>query len=488
MSDFSDRCRFYLNESGSNVYQISKQSGLDRTTIQRMLSGQRLPSQKFIETFSDYLHISTYEKLELIELYQIEKIGKSVYLNRKNIQSLLDFLKATENRTLDISNTAYDPIRLSVSKSRHYTADVNSLLEKILTFAFTSQLKNEAIYTNIPAEYDYFFSLLCSCQKKYACTIPVTQLFGINTHSKDTTRPNENLEILCNVFSFLVSPYKDYKPFYYYNKVSVKEYALQIFPYYVITSNAVLLISFDLKTGCITKETSMVLSYQKEFKKIFSLSSPFIKRVSDPIEALDEYCKSFMEYGRPSFTLESQPCLFSMFYSDQLLDRLCPQEVPNRSELLETFLKISSTSFSSLNDYTGFFTLSGVRSFMNTGIITSPIAVYAEAFSPSERKKMLTYLLSNKMSPSKASTVLLNDNFIFSQQVNIELFGRNHLHFITSTPDSFDFLTIDELSICESFSDYFNFLKESDYAYSEEEKCSVIQGFLKGDAYEPKIK
>lgn len=43
MSDFSSKCREYLKNTGETVYQLSASSGLDRTSLQRMITGKRLP-------------------------------------------------------------------------------------------------------------------------------------------------------------------------------------------------------------------------------------------------------------------------------------------------------------------------------------------------------------------------------------------------------------------------------------------------------------
>ena len=85
MSDFSSKCREYLTDTGETVYQLASSSGLDRTSLQRMLTGKRLPSIDFIHQFCDSIRINPSQRLELMELYKIEKIGKEVYYNRKYI-------------------------------------------------------------------------------------------------------------------------------------------------------------------------------------------------------------------------------------------------------------------------------------------------------------------------------------------------------------------------------------------------------------------
>lgn len=93
MSDFSSKCREYLKNTGETVYQLSASSGLDRTSLQRMITGKRLPGMDFVRQFCDSIRINPSQRQELIELYKIEKIGKEIYYNRKYIQELLRVIK-----------------------------------------------------------------------------------------------------------------------------------------------------------------------------------------------------------------------------------------------------------------------------------------------------------------------------------------------------------------------------------------------------------
>lgn len=70
MSDFSNKCREYLKDTGENVYQLSASSGLDRTSLQRMITGKRLPGIDFVRQFCDSLRINPSQRRELMELYK----------------------------------------------------------------------------------------------------------------------------------------------------------------------------------------------------------------------------------------------------------------------------------------------------------------------------------------------------------------------------------------------------------------------------------
>ena len=66
MSDFSSKCREYLKNTGETVYQLSASSGLDRTSLQRMITGKRLPGMDFVRQFCDSIRINPSQRQELI--------------------------------------------------------------------------------------------------------------------------------------------------------------------------------------------------------------------------------------------------------------------------------------------------------------------------------------------------------------------------------------------------------------------------------------
>lgn len=76
MSKFSEKCKELLIENGYNVYRLSQAASLERTTLQRMVTGKRLPGPEFVEHFCQALRISLPEKKEIMELYKMEAIGE----------------------------------------------------------------------------------------------------------------------------------------------------------------------------------------------------------------------------------------------------------------------------------------------------------------------------------------------------------------------------------------------------------------------------
>ena len=92
MSKFSEKCKALLQENGTNVYRLSNNSSLERTALQRMVTGKRLPGIEFVKQFCQELRMPLAEERHLIELYKMEVLGEDVYRNRQCIHNLIRYL------------------------------------------------------------------------------------------------------------------------------------------------------------------------------------------------------------------------------------------------------------------------------------------------------------------------------------------------------------------------------------------------------------
>src|SRR5665648_1196106 len=99
MSRFSNKLKVLIEDSGTNVYQLAKKAQLDRTTIQRAIVGERLPSVIFVEKLCDYLRVSPMERKELLEFHAISKVGEDVYASRNYIKGMIERFETIHTKT-----------------------------------------------------------------------------------------------------------------------------------------------------------------------------------------------------------------------------------------------------------------------------------------------------------------------------------------------------------------------------------------------------
>ena len=67
--------KHYIESNGYTVYSISQQSGLNRTTLQKILSGQRKITKEIYEKLLPFFALSPIDKEELEQAFLINQIG-----------------------------------------------------------------------------------------------------------------------------------------------------------------------------------------------------------------------------------------------------------------------------------------------------------------------------------------------------------------------------------------------------------------------------
>ena len=98
MSDFSDTLRYYITEKGTKIYDLTKQLGIDRSTLYQILKGKRNPpSDQQIVRIADYMKLSLSERERLLEQAKISRLGKQVYYQRKGVEQFLSELEKETN-------------------------------------------------------------------------------------------------------------------------------------------------------------------------------------------------------------------------------------------------------------------------------------------------------------------------------------------------------------------------------------------------------
>lgn len=342
MSEFSERCRQLLINSGSNVYQMAKHSSLDKTSIQRMVTGKRLPSLDFVKEFCSYLRISPIEKKELLELYEIEKVGKSEYMSRCYIKSLIENLSF-----LDEDDTE----NISFSETLDYCETFPPMpnVESKILFVLQSELKNDKnpeILFNLPTSYRYIFFILKGLFAEFEGEASVKHLITLNKNPLNTIYPCQNLEALSNILPLSEILKNIYLPYYLYNNLTLGDEKMLIMPYYIITSKYLLTISSDFKTVSLHDSDTVIRVYRKEFYRIFNMAQPLIKYADNTFKIINHLQENYIEYGLPSHTLEFHPCLFFMDTSFALSKESFKQ-IPHADEhiaALQEMYKVVSAS------------------------------------------------------------------------------------------------------------------------------------------------
>lgn len=465
MSKFSDKCRKLLIENGSNVYQLSTRFSLEHTTLQRMVTGKRLPKVEFVKSFCRSLRLSKSEEEELLELYRRESMGEDAYNSEQSILRLMRHLKELEelDETESIVSVDFNYIKFHSNISTE-THDTELLIHLILAEEFADK-NTGAIYTNLPRQGECYFPFIHSLEllyRQYKKRLLVQHIIHFHINA---SLNNENLDILNQILPLFLSDTLDYQVFYYYSRLTQNDCKHMLFPYYIITSKHLLLISFDFRKALKLSDSKFIEQYLQEFKKVKTLSKPLFQRVSILDKAQSLYSVNSLSTNANITVFHYQPCYVDLIGNDGLIQKV--------NTHLPQFRTASEQFFSSLTEKTSnlnfiCFSDFGIEEFCRTGKYYGQVGAFFPPFDLKERIKGLTYFQKNTFS---SNNVMVKGSLLsFPKHLYFELQGIQVLQIINiESFEKMDFIIIEESSICEAFQQFFYSLPSSKYAYTKEE-------------------
>lgn len=480
MSKFSDKLKELLEESGMKIYQLAKSAELDRTTIQRAITGDRLPNIAFVEKMCDYLRVSPNERAELFELYSISKIGEKVYSRRKYIKEMIERI-ATIHTVKE--NTSDE--QKSMSFTGKITEDnavftgqyvVNNIIRDVLEDEVINN-SSPVISIFVPFNYSFLYDLLFQL---YLCEngkINMKNIIRLNKNLNAFQNPNYNLEILSHVMPFCFSAGNGYQPFYYYDNFDLSNDIALLMPFYIITSKRLITISADFKTAILYNNVSIISIYKENLKIAIAKSKPLTTQHFNCDGMLLSYLESYKNLGDVSHVFEPQPC-FAFYYTDELIRTHLKQELENRELILELLFNLFNTYWNIKSRPMSIFSIEGLNYFATTGILADLPTKFAIPFTLEERvmllKKLRDDIINNNYQVFAANPV----NFI-TPPISIQLYKTNGLDFFaTNNNGAISSSCIEEKSITEAFYDFFDSLPGSDLVYSKEETIKIIDTLI----------
>jgi hypothetical protein len=468
MSILNQRCNQYLKITGHTSYTFAKSTGLDVTKVHRLVNGSQLPSFDFLRTFCDSLRINETERRELFELYEEEVTGHAIYQNRRYIAQMISNLAVGESLPLPF------PASFEDRKDKH---QAHTLLCDVLEEVFLQSGSGSEIYCNFPVDFPFpFFNLLLHLYQKrpHQEKITLHHLITFSSNPAAQTDSNCNLKILRQIFPLISSGCEEYIPYYYYTHASASDFFQIPWPYYLVTDRAALLLSSDSSCSILHREPEKVQWYRMEMKRLLQTAMPLISRSTSAAESLTLYSRHSRPCNPIFGYLAYQPCVMSCMSSDHLAKSLSTINPP------AGLLKILPSSGLCLpaTKAPSYFSRDGLLSFWKTGKLSGQLAGYFPPFSPEERRTALLNFVQKNNEKEESSRMITLD-IPFPSNLYIELL-QNHCLLICMFEKGYHlrFILLDESSIYDAFTDFFQYLGTGENSLSVSETNRFILNLL----------
>lgn len=479
MSIFSEELKKIINEKSMTVYGLSKKSGVERTSLQRTVSGDRLPSEEFIFKIFYALDFTPTQIQDFYLLYLKEKGGEDGFASIQNIQKLIECIaniktiypSTDENLQLDFtsSHSTDQEIQL-IQGEYHVISFIKSIIHEYCQ-------KIDKIKMFIPDETFWIFECLDSLYNLKHHDFEIQQIVPFETNSNSQTQNIKTLSLILPFALNKISQEAGYDVRWFQSSSSLHEQSSLIYPYYFITSDKLINVQSDFKSAICIQNPELVEAYNRNFDQIFKQCTPVMNSISCQ-------CKDFIYFAQSdkckkmflaSCVLEPLPCI-SRYVTKELLKKYVRSQTVHRDLVIDNVTQMYLDIQNNAKNYTSIFTVKGLKRFVETGVCAYWPNELIKPFDIEDRIKLLNLIKNDIInnSPNITFKALNPQKIKFPIDFSIYIEPKASVLLLITKKDSMHVCEIENAHISKSFLAFAEYLKNSAVVYSTEDCLCLI--------------
>lgn len=469
----------HIENNGYSIYQIAGQSGMNRSSLQKVLSGQRRLTDDMYEEITSFLALSPTEKAECDRAFMIDKIGDKRYLTHMEIMNMLELPKAFfYNQQTDIyENSDLDMSSLPEQLILHDRFRIMNLFYHIICLE-TEKESEPYVYTFLDMgsrKISSMLSVFCNSRFKELSVVHLLE-FNKSADMNGNYDNVHNIEVLTNLLPFFAAFEGKYTIRYYYcNDYRYSDSAVAL-PYYVISNNYVIQLSADLSTAVFISDKEIHKHYVSTFNRLMTSSALLTSNPQSPVDMLDTLSDVSPMDQSPS-CINIQPTL-EMFITADMVDKYIkdiPYKDVIRAKLLERINQLKQ-----IGNHTIFFTQEGLELFALHGKNVNFPDSMGEHFDIPDRISILKKIISSNDTEKHPTHLLLDKTRIdtSSNFICVSVAPPKFTYIMMSQMANPYVIPISDNSICHAMYDFLQTLPEYNLSLSMEDTNAVLREYI----------
>ena len=475
MNTFSELLFNYIKKSGFTNIHFAKICGIDRTLMQKYISGKRLPKQEQTrKTLYEKLHLSPDERFIMEEAYQREALGPGVFEQQKSIQNILENFSEITSEKKPVEKTAFH-VEIHAGHLKNivplYTRDdILAYLWGIL--AYTLEQESCEVFMILQPDYDSLDGILMNLSRKE--NVCVHHLVCIDRQMKEQ-EGTYNLRILQKIIALMCGRAK-YDVRFYYSDISNHINSTSLMPNLILTGEFVIQFDYEMSHGIVFHDMGLRRFYQKVYDTLQKKTSSFLKKHESIVDTVQYY----KEQHPCDCSLQLQPC-FAYALSDKILLKIVEPSMLGHQKVIEDLCAMleqwGAQAFSmGIPANRHFFVKDGIDDFMRTGRIKEFPSEFYRPLTFPWRLHMLKMFCKQLKSGLIEGYLLNEEKFKTDGHLVIQLSGRDAVHFISCREDGSQIvMRLFEDGIVNAFVNFMDNLKGSSYVKSREETIRFVE-------------
>ncbi|MCL1879569.1 MAG: helix-turn-helix domain-containing protein [Actinomycetia bacterium] len=281
MSLFGEQLRHAQQGSGVSVSELARLSGIERTTLHKFISGERMPKLQQVETLLQAMSLSPDEKAELLATFEVTRSGEGQFRQRQKVLSVIKDISQAYSAGLpsnDRDSVLIEPPEILRRETESLSGEftINNLIAELISG------EEHILYFSMPHDYQFFYDLLL---KKHLASPKLTGN-GFFSFVK-AKKAYLNLNILAAIAPFLTLGDR-FLAYYVYSDAERKDLFAVPFPYFIHSSRYTLLLSEGLNRAIVSKNNAIRDSFQITCMDYLEASSMLLSRGSMITQLLDD--------------------------------------------------------------------------------------------------------------------------------------------------------------------------------------------------------
>lgn len=487
--------RELIDKSGYSVNRLAGEAGVDRTSLTHVCNNRRLPSPEMIEAVLPLLKVTPQERTDFYDIWERAKLGDGVWANRRAFRKMVEdsaaFVHAEESsvrmpryvRAAEVGEDEAAPQAFD-GLCRGANLLVQVLLDQILAEA---ERPNPRVALMVPASSQLIETLigrlLDLVPQALDCVdlrmlIPMSRVSSIYEQSEGT---QQNIRSMTTLLPAFVRHPQQISVAYYYLDGSPRMVNAaipdQLFPYYLLTSRSVTLISTTPQpTGYVAHDAELVNHTWYRFEDSWATALPLFESSVDlgyMVGRLNDAAVA----ETASWTIELQPCVI-MSLSDEQIEHYCRQELPHR-DLLVGFMQMRCRALRQQRGHVSIFSREGAERFMRDGVLSDIPQGAALPIEPEDRAKLIRGAIDAAKSGRMELHMVNPAVFVVPGRTSVVVSDLPDLTIVTVNADgSFTYAHVMEASLRDAAVDFARALSTSPYVTTCEEAIAFLESLL----------
>lgn len=492
MSRFSSYLRSLLDACPDSIATISKNTGIERTSIHKALTGERVISYKALKKLAAYLCLSPQEQAELFRAHSELLLGESAVREKELVVKLLNTLggitappdpgetEAAASAQPSQSQKSQPSLRKPNGSLFHGELAVSDLITQVF-LSHQGQKPEAEISMNLPLNDPYFSRFLFHLYQRSPFPLSIRHMMSFPHRRDQDSRAAYGLALLQHILPLCFISHSRYVPYFYFED-KIAAFPSTPLPWYLLSGEYLICLSHDLKTAVLYTEPQILQFYQEHFQRALECCQPFLTYTQDPFKLLEWE----MDNHEPDahYGIMHMPC-FGRFFTREFLELKVKKELPYRKPLMDLFMARLEL-LNSCPAYYDLFSKQGVLDFLRTGVFCDLPAEYYEPCTLRERLRLVQALRDAIADGSMTCLIANPSRLVIPDYLSFLVTKNKRTHISTTQGTGWDAYACNALvmeqSVNQALCRFITSLPGSWYVLSQEETLAFLDEALQSHA------